>query len=282
MTILIDFSQVAICGIQKAMASSKINVLTEDLCRHIILNSLRHHIHKFKREYGKVVICCDSRSYWRKEYFPYYKITRKKKREKSDLDWPLLFKVMQEIKDISKTDFPYKLLEINKCEADDIIGTLAPRLAAHEPVIIISSDGDYKQLFKYPNIKQYSPQIDAYVKCDDPHLWLKEKIITGDRKDSVPSIISPDNVFAEEIRQKPVTQKIKDYYFSIDFEDSSIDNYKNLIRNKTLLDFEYIPSDIKHTIIDEYEINQSGNKSQMMKYFIKNKLILLLECLDEF
>lgn len=282
MTILIDFSQVAICGIQKGVASTRINVLTKDLCRHLILNSLRQHIFKFKRDYGKVVICCDSRSYWRKEYFPQYKITRKKKREKSDLDWPLIFETMSEIKEIIKTDFSYKLLEIDRCEADDIIGVLAPRLSAHEPVLIVSSDGDYKQLFKYPNIKQFSPQIEVFVKCDDPNQWLKDKIISGDAKDSVPSCISPDNVFAEGIRQKPVTKKIKEYYYSVDLNDPNINNYRNIIRNKTLLDFQYIPQDIKDMIVEEYEIEQSGSKNQMMKYMIKHNLKLLLESLDEF
>lgn len=282
MTILVDFSQVAICGIQKAVASMKFNVLTKDLCRHIILNSLRQHIFKFKKDYGKVVICCDSRSYWRKEYFPYYKITRKKKREKSDLDWSLIFETMTEIKDIIKTDFPYKLLEIDRCEADDIIGTLAPRLSAHEPVIIISSDGDFSQVLGSSNIKQYSPQVEVYKKCDNPGLWLKEKIITGDRKDSIPSVLSNDNVFVEEIRQKPVTAKIKQYYMSVNFDDPSIDNYRNIQRNKILIDFNFIPFDIKQLIVSEYEQEQTGNKTLVMKYLIKNNLKLLLESLDEF
>lgn len=282
MTILIDFSQVAICGIQKGVAAARINVLTKDLCRHLILNALRQHIFKFKSEYGKVVICCDSRSYWRKKYFPFYKITRKKKREKSDLDWPMIFETMSELKDMFKTQSSYKVLEIEGTEADDIIGLLAARLSAHEKVIIVSSDGDYKQLQKYPNIKQYTPQLEVFVKCEDPHLWLREKIISGDPKDSIPSCISPDNVFAEGIRQKPVTKKLKEYYLSIDFNDPNIDNYRNIIRNRTLLDFELIPSEIKEQIIVEYEIEQSGCKSDMMKYMIKHNLKLLLECLDEF
>lgn len=282
MTILIDFSQVAICGIQKGVAAARINVLTKDLCRHLILNALRQHIFKFKNEYGKVVICCDSRTYWRKTYFQFYKITRKKKREKSDLDWPMIFEVMTEIKEMLKTQSSYKLLEIEGAEADDLIGLLSARLAAHEKVLIVSSDSDYKQNHKYPNVKQYTPQLEVFVKCDDPILWLKEKIITGDAKDSVPSCISNDNVFAEGIRQKPVTKKLKEYYLSADFNDPTINNYRNIIRNRTLLDFEYIPSDLKEKIIEEFEKEQTGSKSDMMKYMIKNNLKLLLESLDEF
>jgi len=282
MTILIDFSQVAICGIQKGVASSRINVLTKDLCRHLILNSIRQITHKFKRDYGQVVICCDSKNYWRKNYFPFYKITRKKKREKSDLDWPMIFETMTELKEMFKTQSSYKVVEIDGTEADDIIGLLSARLAAHEKVLIVSSDGDYKQNHKYSNIKQYTPQLEVFVTCEDPILWLKEKIITGDPKDSIPSCISNDNVFAEGIRQKPVTKKIKEYYLSADFNDSTINNYRNIIRNRTLLDFEYIPSELKEQIVQEYEKEQSGSKSDMMKYMIKHNLKLLLECLDEF
>lgn len=282
MTILIDFSQVAICGIQKGVASSRINVLTKDICRHLILNSIRQITHKFKRDYGNVVICCDSKNYWRKNYFPFYKITRKKKREKSDLDWPMIFETMTELKEMFKTQSSYKVLEIDGAEADDIIGLLSVRLAAHEKVLIVSSDSDYKQNHKYSNIKQYTPQLEVFVTCEDPVLWLKQKIISGDPKDSVPSCISNDNVFAEGIRQKPVTKKIKEYYLSADFNDPTINNYRNIIRNRTLLDFEYIPSELKEKIVEEYEIEQTGSKSDMMKYMIKHNLKLLLECLDEF
>ena len=282
MTILIDFSQVAICGIQKGVAAARINVLTKDLCRHLILNALRQHIFKFKAEYGKVVICCDSRSYWRKEYFPFYKITRKKKREKSDLDWPMIFETMSELKDMLKNQSSYKVLEIAGAEADDIIGLLAARLSAHEKVIVISSDGDFSQLLITSNIKQYSPQTEVFRKCENASLWLKEKIITGDRKDCIPSCISNDNVFVDGVRQKPITQKIKSYYMSLDFNDPTIENYRNIQRNMVLLDFNLIPSEIKEQIIIEYEIEQTGCKSDMMKYMIKHNLKLLLECLDEF
>ena len=53
--------------------SNRINVLNKDLCRHLVLNSIRAIVHKFKRDYGNVIICCDSRTYWRKSVFPFYK-----------------------------------------------------------------------------------------------------------------------------------------------------------------------------------------------------------------
>ncbi len=41
--------------------------LSEDLVRHMVLNSLRAHNKKFKKEYGEMVIACDSKNVWRRE-----------------------------------------------------------------------------------------------------------------------------------------------------------------------------------------------------------------------
>ena len=43
-----------------------------------------------------------------------------------------------------------------------------------------------------------------------------------------------------------------------------------------------IPQDIKSKIVEEYDIEQTGSKNAIMKYFIKHRLNMLLECIDEF
>ena len=103
--LLVDLNQVLISAI---ITHSKENFqLDEDLIVHIALNTLRANIKKFK-EYGEVILCCDSRNYWRKEIFPQYKAHRKSNREKSNLDWTLIFKVINKLKEDFKTSFPYK------------------------------------------------------------------------------------------------------------------------------------------------------------------------------
>ena len=214
---------------------SKINVLDKDLCRHLVLNSIRANVHKFKREYGEVVICCDSRKYWRKEVFPFYKAGRKKAREASKIDYALIFEILDEVREDLKTIFPYKVVHVDRAEADDVIGTLAPRLSAHEPVVIISSDGDFKQLQQYPNVKQYNPKLGVYVKSANPLAELKEKIITGDAGDGIPSVISNDDVFVAGIRQKPLTEKRKTIVFN-EYDNPASEYYRNIERNKLLID----------------------------------------------
>lgn len=282
MAIIIDFSQVVISSLQSSMSSSKINVLTKDLCKHLVLNSLRASVFKFKKEYGQVIIACDSKKYWRKDIFPFYKANRRKSRENSKIDFELLFEVMNEVKPEIKQHFPYKLLEIEKAEADDIIGTLVPRLCQSESVVIISSDGDFKQLQQYPRIKQYNPVLGIFIKSENPIVELKEKILTGDTGDGIPSILSNDNVFVIKERQKPLTKKIKEPLLSQNFDNPNIQYYENIQRNKRLIDLSMIPENIKTAIISEYEIQQPGNKQTLMKYFIEQKMINLLSCIDEF
>jgi len=146
--ILIDLNQVLLSGIMAQLASQKNVKLEEGLVRHMVLNVLRTHTNKFK-EYGEVVLCCDNRNYWRKSIFPFYKAGRKKAREKSDLDWHLIFDILSKLKTELRENFPYKVIDVEGAEADDIIGTLVPRHIMHENILILSSDGDFLQLQAY-------------------------------------------------------------------------------------------------------------------------------------
>ena len=76
--ILIDLNQVLLAGLMVQIAGQKNVKLEEDLIRHIALNILRGHVKQFKAEYGEIVLCCDNRKYWRKDFFPFYKAHRKK------------------------------------------------------------------------------------------------------------------------------------------------------------------------------------------------------------
>jgi hypothetical protein len=115
--ILIDLNQVLLAGLMAQIANQK-GKLDENLIRHMILNIIRMHVRNFKSEYGEVVLCCDNRKYWRKEYFPFYKASRKKNREKSDLDWHLIFDMLAKFKVELKENFPYKVIDVDGAEAD--------------------------------------------------------------------------------------------------------------------------------------------------------------------
>lgn len=283
MSLLIDANQVFISSILSFVSINKTKVLEEDLVRHVVLNALRGHVSKFKSEYGEIVVCLDSRRYWRKDIFPHYKSHRKENREKSDLDWVVIFKVLNALKEDLKNHFPYKVIEVDGAEADDIIGTLAPRISAHEKVLILSSDKDFVQLQKYPNVKQYNPMLGVYITSKNPRLDLKEKIIRGDRGDGIPSVLSKDSVFVEGIRQKPITAKNLQIWLEQDPEICfDEDCYVNFQRNQQLIDFDHIPTDIREDIVTEYEKPKTATKQTLFKYLVSNRLTNLLEDINDF
>ncbi len=172
--ILVDYSAIAVATV----VINKVN--DEDMLRHMILNTLRMYNKKFRDEYGEMILCCDGMNNWRRNYFPQYKANRKKVREESDFDWNKAFAIMDEVREDIKVNFPYKVLSINECEADDIIGTLAANtqeFGNYENVMIVSADGDFKQLQVYENVKQFSPILKKDVVDPNPRLNLRIKII---------------------------------------------------------------------------------------------------------
>ena len=73
--ILIDLNQVMISNMMAQLGGKGSDI--EDLVRHMILNSIRGYNVKFKEEFGDIIICCDSRHYWRREVFTKLQITKK-------------------------------------------------------------------------------------------------------------------------------------------------------------------------------------------------------------
>jgi hypothetical protein len=279
--ILVDLNQVLLAGLMAQIANQK-GKLDEHLIRHMVLNIIRNHIKNFKGEYGEVVLCCDNRKYWRKEVFPFYKANRKKTRDKSDLDWHLIFDILSKLKVELKENFPYKVIDVEGAEADDIIGTLVPRHAKHEKILILSSDGDFLQLQVYgSNVKQYNPSQKKYVKSQNPRLELKEKIIRGDKGDGIPNMFSPSDCFVRDLRQKPITKAVLDKYLNEDRLNYNESDDINFSRNESLIDLTFIPTELKVKIINTYEETKPV-KGKLLNYFIEHKLKNLMEVIEEF
>lgn len=278
--LIFDFNQVVLANLMEQIGYSK-QPVDEGLVRHMVLNTIRAHIRKF-REYGEVIIACDNKRYWRREVFPPYKAHRKKNREASGHDWTTIFECMSKIRQELKDHSPYKVIDVDGAEADDVIGALVHKYADKEPIMILSSDKDFVQLQTYKNVKQYSPTLKKYIKADDPIKQLKELIVTGDTGDGIPNILSPDNSIIDGIRQKPVTKK-----FLSEFAENGTSKFndtlnRNWSRNETLIDLSMIPETISESIISTYNETKPASRQQFMNYMIANRLKNLLEVIDEF
>jgi len=284
--ILVDMNQVTISNLMMQIGSRK-NDVDEDLVRHMVLNSLRMYRSKFGEEFGELVLCYDSKKYWRREYFPNYKSNRKKDREASGLDWPAIFETLNNIRDEIRDNFPYKVIEVEGAEADDCIASIVDYISvtpsAYEKVLVLSGDKDFIQLQKHNFVKQYSPVQKKFVNGQDPHLYIKEHILKGDRSDGVPNFLSSDNTFVDDLRQKPLAKKKLETWVDLEPEDfCSEEMMRNYQRNKTLIDLDCIPSDLKERILEEYQKPPKGERSKLLNYFIKKRLRNLMNDIGDF
>ena len=174
--ILIDYSQIALSNILPFQNDIKRQSADEikNLIRHTTLSTIKSYKKRYGKEYGELVIACDGSNYWRRQVFPHYKAMRKVNREKSDLDWGLIFDTLGELRQDLIDHFPYRVLHVNGAEADDVIAVMAKWSQSNqllteglfeEPqkMLIVSSDKDFIQLQKYKNVRQWSPMQKKFV-----------------------------------------------------------------------------------------------------------------------
>ena len=251
------------------------------MVRHMVLNSLRSYKVKFADEYGEMVIACDNTNYWRKQYFPYYKANRKKNQEKSEMDWKAIFECLNKIRAELKEYFPYKVIDIESAEADDIIATLVKNFSEEKNVLILSGDKDFIQLHVYPDVKQYDPVRKKWITHGNPKRYLLEHILKGDSGDGVPNVLSSDNCFVVGERQKPLTaKKILNIIDTIDNLEGPL--FRNYCRNKKLIDLSEVPEEIAKKVLESYKSQKDKSRDKMFNYFIANKLKHLMEHIQEF
>ena len=285
--ILIDMNQVCISNLMMQIGSKRQNDVDENLVRHMVLNSVRMYRSRFSEEFGELVLCYDSKKYWRRDYFPNYKSNRKKDREASGLDWNLIFETLNNIRDEIKEHFPYKVLEVEGAEADDCIATVVDYVSktptAYEKVLILSGDKDFIQLQKHNFVKQFSPVLKKFVNGIDPHLYIREHILKGDRSDGVPNFLSADDTFVNELRQKPLAKKKIATWVELEPEDFCTEEMmRNYQRNKTLIDLECIPVVLKEQILIDYLKPPVGDRSKLLNYFISKRLKNLMNDIGDF
>ena len=286
--IIVDLNQIMISNLMVQINGRNAVELNEDLVRHMVLNSLRAHNKKFRKEYGEMVIACDSKNVWRREHFPNYKAGRKANRAKSEHDWDAIFSMLHTIKDEIKTFLPYKVIELETAEADDIIATLIRRLDRQvgpnhlKKVLILSGDKDFIQLHK-EWVKQYNPVLNKFVgKGENPIIYIREHILKGDRSDGIPNVLSDDNVFIEGRRQKPLSKKKLNNWVNEVFPTFTEEEEKNYNRNRKLIDLNCIPQELEAKIYNEFTEVKVAHRSKILNYFITRKLKTLIEVIDEF
>jgi 5'-3' exonuclease len=292
--IIVDYSQTAISNLMAEIGGRTDIEVNVPLLRHMIINAIRGYKLKFGTKFGEMVIACDNQRYWRKEIFQYYKAGRKKAREDSGLDWKVIFDALNMIREELHFFFPYKVVNVDGAEADDVIATLAKWSQSNDtnnllfeepkPFLIISGDHDFIQLHKYENVKQFSPIQKKYVTSDvSPEKYIFEHVIRGDKGDGIPNVLSADDSIVNGVRQKPISSKKIDIWYKDTEEMPTDDEFRqNYERNRKLINFDHIPNDIRQAIINNFEEQPKKDKSKLLNFFVENKMKNMLEVIEEF
>ena len=278
-------NQISLANVMMHLSLTKRDSVDGGMVRHMILNSILNYRKMFFKEYGELIICYDSKHYWRRDVFPEYKASRKKTRESSSRDWDDIFSFLNEFKQEMIDFMPYKVLEVYGAEADDIIAALCHEFEYdHGKTLILSGDKDFIQLQKYNNVSQYSPITKKFVNGIDPDRYLAEHILRGDTSDGVPNVLSPDNTFVDGLRQKPLSKKKVAAWIDNEIEDvlPNDETIRNFQRNKKLIDLTEPPKDLFVDIIKQYQNTPESDRSKLLNYFIEKRLTEHLENIGDF
>ena len=198
-------------------------------------------IKKYNSSYQQVFFCqdCQRSVNWRFNLYPKYKNNRTYDEH--------IFDYFKRTIDIL---IPYFIglgcysLSIHNAEADDIVYIITQKLLSNtdKNIIIITNDYDYIQIIQN-RVKIYNLKgLDLSTKIEQsPEIYLKMKIILGDKSDNIPTILkrcgkikalkyaTNPNLFEEKMNQD---HKLRERY--------------NL--NKSLIDLSQIPLDIEKSI----------------------------------
>lgn len=241
--------------------------------KYLFLKTFTNIINQFKPD--EVIVAMDERHSWRKNFYADYKANRKVARDGSKIDFEKFFPMLDKfLTDLTETLTNCKWIKVNECEGDDIIA-IATKVLKDKKITIISTDRDLNQLLKNKNVKQYDPVKRKYTESLNPNVDLEVKIIMGDKGDNIPAIKPRCGIAtAATIVSNGTLDELL---------ESSEEIKKNYIRNKMLIDLEFIPQNIQNDIADRinsYTLEKlNGNK--LFNFMIKHRLSSMLDNLQE-
>ena len=244
-----------------------------------------------------VIIAMDAKMNWRKDVYKDYKAHRKAARENSKIDFEKFFPILDIfLQDLKEAFTNIKFIKLDKCEGDDIIAITTKHFHEQDiKSIIVSTDRDMYQLQRYKSIKQYDPMKRKYVESINPLVELEAKIITGDKGDNIPAIkpkcgpvTAASLIKADYILE--ITER-ENKLFDGTLQESNLskeeldgrEHYKNYIRNRELIDFQYIPNHIQMVILNElnnYPLSKFDSR-KLLNLIVKHRLASFLDNIQE-
>lgn len=221
----------------------------------------------YEADVTDVIVALDSTTgYWRRDYFPPYKADRKQRRD-ATVDWAEVYRQFQEFADRIASHLPWAVVQVDKCEADDVIYALSIANSNDGgDSFIYSSDSDYLMLMD-EHIHVYNPMRGEWAsfpydckvngkdfRYENSAEYKMYAILTGQAgKDNVYNIKTPTDFSGTRkpgfgIAAASKLLATEDLFKTLS-ENGWYDNY---MRNCTLINPDALPHQYGEAIMEKY------------------------------
>lgn len=138
-------------------------------------------------------------------------------------------------------------------EADDVVAIIATKImdGYNTELVIVTNDNDYIQLHNHSNSTNLKitnlqgTHISNRVGCE-PKVYIQMKKILGDKSDNIPAIMKK---CGEKTALKYATNN--DLLLEV-FKNNTLAK-QQFDLNERMVDFQYIPDDLRHAVVDRLE-----------------------------
>lgn len=258
--ILVDYSSILHRMIHHSISKSnpsKVDgkYVTKDFIgftKYLILQDLFSVNQEHRNKFGEIVICLDKSSsgYWRKDVYPNYKASRKKGRDESDVNFSEVFAELDALTEQLKLNLPWKVVEVDKAEADDIMLVLARLYNGNERILMYTPDKDMIQAQRdTDNVFQYSPLTKKWIVAENKnnHMeeWITEHVCLGDTSDEVPKVVDHTEFSGNFL--KYLSNKGYNIKSPMDFKSATI------------------PDDEKVNLLESYDVYKTNRKGESLE-----------------
>jgi len=208
----------------------------------MFLTNIDKYIKKFNID--KIVIAkdCPRCQIWRTSLFDKYKGNREENYKKTNFQGGKVFKRSYEeiIPDLIKKK-NFKLMKCKCLEADDLIAICVKKFKKNKNnnLWVVSSDHDLLQLID-ENVTLINAKMKSYnnKSYGSPEKDVFMKVILGDKSDNIPKVFN-------RVGEKTALKIYDDKKLLLQKFRDNKGSFEQFCFNKLLIDFKYIPIDIK-------------------------------------
>jgi len=273
-TLLIDYNNLCFRNLFTKDISLNTPVPDFTLWRYKTYNAIYQNLLKMS-DVNEVVIAADDKNSWRKSYFPRYKESRKTQRDKSTIEWDIVYDMLDDLLKDLRHYMPFKTIKVNGAEADDVIAIICKNI--NSDCIISSGDEDFLQLIS-KRAKVWNPSKNEYIENVNKEHFIVERCLTGQKKDDIFNIKTSDDWgLTEETKDKRKPgfgKKSAETVMKGDYVRWLKD--MNLLgrfhRNRVLIDFDYIPNTIIKRVMKAYNNISFPPPQNIYQFFKKHNM----------